>query len=126
MKADNFQMETSPLEIRSEEVQEIIDRAPGWILQWGITLIFFVFTALLAVCWFIKYPDIIKASVTITTIPAPLPIVPRASGNLVLMKKENDVVKAGDVIAYVSSTTNFQHVVQLENSLKEPNRIYPG
>lgn len=35
------------------------------------------------------------------------------------MKKENDVVKAGDVIAYVSSTTNFQHVVQLENSLKE-------
>lgn len=119
MKADNFQMETSPLEIRSEEVQEIIDRAPGWILQWGITLIFFVFTALLAVCWFIKYPDIIKASVTITTIPAPLPIVPRASGNLVLMKKENDVVKAGDVIAYVSSTTNFQHVVQLENSLKE-------
>lgn len=118
MKADNFQI-TSPIEIRSEEVQEIIGQTPGWVVQWGITLIFFVFSILIAVSWFIKYPDIIKAGVTITTIPAPLPIVPRVSGNLVLMKKENDAVQAGEVIAYVTSTTNFQHVLQLEHSLKE-------
>ena len=125
MKENDFQLEPNPIEIRSEEVQEIIGHTPNWIVQWGITLIFFVFTALLAVSWFIKYPDVIKANVTITTIPAPLPIVPRTSGNLVLIKKENDVVQKGEVIAYINSTTNFQHVLQLENSLKEEFHSQP-
>jgi multidrug resistance efflux pump len=118
VKETDFQIEPNPIEIRSEEVQEIIGHAPNWIVRWGITLIFFVFTVLITVSWFIKYPDIIKASVMITTSPPPLPLVTRASGNLVLIKKENDVVEKGEVIAYLNSTTNFHHAAELERSLE--------
>ncbi|MBY0434766.1 MAG: hypothetical protein K2U26_11705, partial [Cyclobacteriaceae bacterium] len=62
-------------EIRSEEVQEIISHMPGGLIRWGIGLIFFLFVILLGISWFVKYPDVIKAKVVVTTEPAPINIV---------------------------------------------------
>ncbi len=42
------------IELRSEEVQDIISQVPGWLLRWGISLIFILFIALLATSWFIR------------------------------------------------------------------------
>ena len=50
---------TNALEIRSEEVQEIISHLPNGMVRWGLTVIFFVMSALLSVTWFIKYPDLL-------------------------------------------------------------------
>ena len=46
-------------QIRSDEVQEIISAVPNWMIRWGITLIFGLIVMLIALSWFIKYPDII-------------------------------------------------------------------
>jgi hypothetical protein len=35
------------IELRSEEVQEVMGKIPPLILRWGITVLFFVVTALL-------------------------------------------------------------------------------
>ncbi|MFM8832546.1 MAG: secretion protein HlyD, partial [Cytophagales bacterium] len=59
---------------------------PGWLLRWGITLIFVLFLGLLAISWFIKYPDVIKATVVVTTNPAPINLVSRTSGKILLLK----------------------------------------
>ena len=58
------------IELRSEEVQEILGSSPYWIVRWGITLIAFIFLLLLAGSAIFKYPDMINASVTLTgTVP---------------------------------------------------------
>jgi hypothetical protein len=44
------------LEIRSEEVQEIIGQVPGGLIRWGITVIFLVMLALLGVNLVYKIP----------------------------------------------------------------------
>jgi hypothetical protein len=59
--------ERLPIEIRSEEVQEIISHVPNSLVRWGLTVIFLVMVALLSVTWFIQYPDLLAAKVTITT-----------------------------------------------------------
>jgi hypothetical protein len=51
------------INIRSDDVQEIISHIPHWLVRSGISLIFGIFAAVLIMSWFIQYPDTIKASV---------------------------------------------------------------
>lgn len=114
------------LEIRSEEVQEIIGQVPGGLIRWGITVIFVVMLALLGVTWFIKYPDLLTAPVVITTTPAPVNLVARTGGRIQLLKPDNAACEAGDVIAVIQSNANLQAVLELEQQLLINSTITPG
>lgn len=59
---------TDNIELRSEEVQEIISSPPSWIIRWGITLMFCLVGMLVMLSFFIKYPDYITAKVMVTTL----------------------------------------------------------
>lgn len=56
-------------ELHSEELHEIIRRPPTWPLRWGITLFFVLLLVLVAGSWFIRYPDTVSATATITVAP---------------------------------------------------------
>ncbi|MDV7402430.1 hypothetical protein RZS08_64005, partial [Arthrospira platensis SPKY1] len=60
--------------MRSEEVQEILATPPGWMVQWGTTLVFVVLAALTALGWWFKYPEKAVAPLTITTQQPPIPV----------------------------------------------------
>jgi HlyD family secretion protein len=104
-------------ESRSKEVQDIISRTPGGLLQWGTFAILFVFLIFFTSAWFIRYPDIITADVTITTVPSPVILVSRSPGKLHLIKRENDAIKVGELIAFVQSGAAVSDVLALENTL---------
>lgn len=106
-------------EIRSEEVNEIISHIPNWIIRWGITLLFSIFTAILFISWFIQYPDIITAKVTITTEPTPTTLVARSSGKLVVLKNEAEVVDQGDLVAYIENSATVEDILWLENAAND-------
>ena len=114
-----FNPEFNPIELRSEEVQEVISHVPGRIIQWGITVIFMVLLSMLTISWFVKYPDILIANVLITTIPAPVTSIARANGSLVVVKKNNEPVLPGDVIGYIQSTANVDAVLALEKRVQD-------
>jgi hypothetical protein len=105
------------LEIRSEEVQEIIGQVPRGLIRWGITVIFLVMLALLGVTWFIKYPDLLTAPVVITTTPAPVNLVARTSGRIQLLKPDQSICQAGEVIGVIQSNANLQTVLQVEKQV---------
>lgn len=113
----------NPIEIRSEEVQEIIGRVPGGLIRWGITVIFLVMLALLGVTWFIKYPDLLTAPIVITTTPAPVNLIARTGGRIQLLKNDNAVCKAGDVVAVIQSNANLQAVLELEQQINADSPI---
>ncbi|MGC4022713.1 MAG: HlyD family efflux transporter periplasmic adaptor subunit [Cyclobacteriaceae bacterium] len=104
----------SPEADRSPEIQEIIGEVPKAIVRWGIVVILGILLIVMAVSWFIRYPDLLNAKVTITTTPAPIAIVCKVSGNIVLLKKENARVSSGDLIGYIKSNTNPESVSKLE------------
>ena len=68
------------LNLRSEEVQEILTNPPVWIVRWGITLIFVFTFILLSLSFIIKYPDFVSAKVLITTEQPTEKIIARNSG----------------------------------------------
>ena len=101
----------------SEDVQEIIERMPHWIVRYGLTLLLAILLMILALSWFIKYPDIIKAEITITTSPPPIDLVSRADGTLQLFVNENSTVEKGQIIACLTSNVALKDVIALENYL---------
>ncbi len=103
------------IELRSDDVQEILGTPPNWLVRWGTTVMVSLIALLLALAYFIKYPDIINAPVIITTSQPPTSVVSRSDGNLSkLLVEEKQTVKAGDVIAIMQSTAKYEDVIKAD------------
>jgi HlyD family secretion protein len=106
------------VEIRSEEVQEIMGFIPHWIIRWGLTLIFMVIIFLTIGSWFFKYPDIIASTIVVTTENPPANLVARTSGKITeLYVREKQEVREGESIAIIENSTNHRHLFQLKEKL---------
>lgn len=110
--------ENDQLEIRSPEVQEIIGNAPASIVRWGITVIFLVILTLLLISWFIRYPDLLTATVTLTTTPPPITIVSRINGNLIMLVPDNKPIQEGGLLGYIRSNASPEAVLELEKKVR--------
>jgi multidrug resistance efflux pump len=104
------------IQLHTDEIHEIISRLPGWISRIGTTIIFGFFLLLFTLTAFIRYPDVIRAPVIITTSPAPVTLVQKINGSLRLLKSDNEVLKKGDWIAHVVSNTNPSDVAYVEQT----------
>ncbi len=106
------------VEIRSEEVQEIMGFIPHWIIRWGLTLIFMVVTFLVIGSWFFRYPDIIASTIVVTTENPPANLVARSSGKIAeLYVRDRQKVREGESIAIIENSTNHHHLFELKEKL---------
>lgn len=104
------------LDLRSEEVQEILTNPPAWIVRWGISLIFMFTLIILTLAFIIKYPDFVTAKVLITTEQPTERVVARYSGQLEkLFIKNRDTVKANEKLAIIKNTANYNDVYVLKH-----------
>lgn len=98
-------------EIRSPELQEVMSEIPGSFLKWGLFLFFAIILAIVGVSWFINYPDIVTAPVTITTFNSPVSLVARAGGKIErLFVGNNDEVRKNQAIAVIDNQTEWDDV----------------
>lgn len=93
---------------------------PGWGLRWGITAVFGVVLLLLALAWFIRYPDVVSAQVVLLTENPPVRLFARTSGKLVDLKvAANEVVDKGAVLAELENTARLEDIFTLEACLQK-------
>jgi HlyD family secretion protein len=103
------------IELRSEEVQEVMGQTPAWILRWGITVLFAVVAALVAGSCFFRYPDVITAEMTLTGRSPAAQIVSRASGKIgKLYVEDGQDVAAGDLLAVIENPASTEDVFLLK------------
>ncbi|MFY7907934.1 MAG: HlyD family efflux transporter periplasmic adaptor subunit [Emticicia sp.] len=102
---------------RSEEVDEILSEMPSWTLRWGLTVIFGIVATILILSYFVKYPDVIKGKINITSNNPPVPLVTRTSGNIVLIVPDKSIVKEDEVLGYLKSATKFNDFLKLKQKL---------
>ena len=107
------------IELRSEEVQEVMGQIPAWIVRWGITLLFLVVVALLVGSCFFKYPDVITADMTLTGQHPATAVVTRAAGNIQkLLVSDNHPVNEGDWLAVIENHASMEDAIYLEKALE--------
>ncbi len=108
------------LELHSEPVQEILGRPPKWLVRSGITIITTVVVILLIGCRFIKYPEILQATITINAEHLPAQIKARSSGRIdTLFVSEGDVVQEGTPLAIIENSANYRDVLLLKNVMQK-------
>jgi len=104
------------IELRSESVQEILGRPPRWIIRWGITIIFIVVAGLVVGSYFFKYPDIIQATITVTTENLPAGVMAKTTGRIdTIFVHEKQEVRQGDLLAVLESTARLEDVLLIKN-----------
>lgn len=109
-------MEEKDIELRSDEVQEILGTPPGWIVRWGTLALFAGVAAMLLGAWLIRYPDVISAKVVLTTAVPPVEVVARAEGHVSkLAVADNQEVKQGEVLVVLQSTAKYEDVLRLDH-----------
>lgn len=102
----------------SSDVRVILNQEPGRFLVWGTTVIGTVLLVLFFVSGLFKYPDIVKANLELTTNPAPVQLLARESGPIMLLCEEGEPVKEGQVLAIIRSDCDPEAIMQLEQLLK--------
>ena len=110
--------EEKDIELRCEEVQEILTRPPHPLIRWVITVFFGVLALLFIGGSFFKYPDIVSAGITITTEHPPVWIVARGSGKIQeVYCKDRENVRVGDIIAVLENPAITAHVLELKERI---------
>lgn len=113
------------IEIRSDEVQEIIGRSPSWLLKSGLTIILIFVVLLLLGSWLFHYPDIIRARIVVLSENPPAYIVARTTGKIdQLFVQDKDSVKKNQLIAVLENTANHEDVIRLEENLHETDPFF--
>jgi multidrug resistance efflux pump len=108
-------MEENQIELRSDEVQEILGTPPSWIVRWGTILLFFGVSMMALVGWLIRYPDVIDAKIVLTTETPPVGVIARTEGPIAqFLVKDNDVVTANQIILVLQSTANYEDVLKID------------
>lgn len=120
---ENQSMIEDNLDLRSEEVQEILGRPPRWIVRVGISIIFVVVAGLFVGSYFLKYPDILPAPITVTTENLPAGVMAMTTGKIdTIAVAEKQTVKEGELLAIVRNPARYEDVMMVKRMLDESDR----
>jgi multidrug resistance efflux pump len=103
------------IELRSEEVQEILTRIPNWIIRFGSFVILMLLLVVFFVSWLVKYPDVITSPIIITTNIPPEKLIAKTSGKIeTILISDKQNVKANTALAVIENAANYKDVFLLQ------------
>jgi multidrug resistance efflux pump len=103
------------VELRSEDVQEILGTPPHWLVRWGTAIVLAGFAMMICAAWFIRYPDVVEAKVTITTAVPPVDVVARTDGRIYkVLTPDKKLVQENDLLVVMQSTADYEDVLNLD------------
>jgi HlyD family secretion protein len=106
------------IELRSEEVQEVMGSIPTWIVRWGITGLCGVVMVILIGSYFFRYPDVVTAEMTLTGRYPAAQVVSRSTGKISGLKvTDGQEVTAGTTLAVIENPAITGDMLFLKNLL---------
>lgn len=105
------------IQLRSDDVQDILSHIPHWVIRWGTAVAFLAVLMIAAASWIVKYPDIIAGNIMITTRNPPVKLVARTEGRLMLFSREGQPVRAGDYVGAIDNLATIKDVDDFRTQL---------
>ena len=99
----------SNLNLKSEEVQEILGTPPGWLLRYGTLLFFLIIVLLFWLSYWIKYPDVVEHEIIISFNDPPIKMISPNSGYIDLIyASQNQKVKKGQLLVTFNRSSKIR------------------
>jgi HlyD family secretion protein len=120
---DNLYSPKSPsgdlgVELRSEEVQDILNRPPHILIRSGISVICATLILLLIGSIFFKYPDKVAGEITITTENPPIRMVAQVSGKIKELNcTDKSSVNSGQILAVIENPAGTRDIYSVKELL---------
>lgn len=111
---------------RNEEIRDIIERMPSKFGYWISVIVLFIFCLLLFFGWAVRYPDVVKGTVTINTSIAPIKLISNSSGRIKLNNiTSQSSINTDYVIAYIENATSYDTLKIIKQLFKnyDPNNF---
>ncbi|MBP1618945.1 MAG: HlyD family efflux transporter periplasmic adaptor subunit, partial [Bacteroidetes bacterium] len=106
------------IELRSEEIQDILTRPPHSLIRHGITVVCAVVMVIVLGSFFFKYPDIVSGEMVLTTENPPAWIASKVTGRIKeLYCHDQQPVAEGQLLAVIDNAANTQDVQLLDKLL---------
>ncbi|MEM1216802.1 MAG: HlyD family efflux transporter periplasmic adaptor subunit [Bacteroidota bacterium] len=107
-QADSPRRQPEQIHLRSDELQEVLGQPPHWVVRSGLWMVAIFVAVLLAIAFFLQYPDTVPADVRITTTVLPTSIEARVDAELAELRvSDGETVTAEQVLAVLQSTTDY-------------------
>jgi multidrug resistance efflux pump len=104
------------IELRSEEVQEILKRVPHWMIRWGSAVVLIILLSLFFVSWLLKYPDIITTQIVITTNIPPEKLIAKVSGKIeAILVNDKATISKNTPLAVIENSANYKDAFLLKS-----------
>ncbi|MDE5759393.1 MAG: HlyD family secretion protein, partial [Bacteroides sp.] len=111
------------VELRSEEVQELMNHISPWVVRSGITVLFVIISVILVGCWIFRYPDSLAAEVTLATEEPPAFVLAHATGRLDTLYVENgSMVRTGAGLGVIGNAALTEDVCLLVSWMEQWER----
>lgn len=111
--------ESNNIEIRSDEVQEILGYIPPKYIRYGIGVITSCVIVLIVGTWFFKYPDIVTGRIELVTESPAVEVKSMATGKVEnIFVKDFERVKQFQVLALIENVADFNDINELKEKLK--------
>lgn len=108
------------IELRSEEVQEVMNHVPSWILRQGITVLCCIVIILLAGSYLFKYPDIVEAEITVSTQNPPVYIVTKVAGRLEELNISNGIeVEKETILGVIENAAKTKDILLVKRRMQQ-------
>ncbi|WP_312195168.1 HlyD family secretion protein [Epilithonimonas vandammei] len=112
------------IELRSENVQDILTQPPRWMIRWGNTVILIILVIVLIMSYIIKYPEFVPAQIVVTSQNPPEKLEARIDSKIekILINDHQHVCK-NQIIMVLQSTSSYKDILELKNIIDSlPNR----
>lgn len=94
--------------MRSQHVQELMDKVPNWIIRWGNLVLLFITFSIFLLSWIIKYPETISCEVLVKSSPNVYQGYSRTNAILdsVFVKDGGVITKNHPILTTIALTNN--------------------
>ncbi len=116
--------EAEQLNLRSDEVKEIMGHIPNQLIRYGISVIAIVIIGIIGFSFFFRYPDVINGAFYIQSANPPAFMLSASGGKLeALLVGDKDTVDRGQLLAMVENATAIEAYQALSNVVRQRNTL---
>jgi multidrug resistance efflux pump len=113
---------TDDIDIRSEEVQELLGTPPHWLVRWGLLFALVLLIVTVWLLYWITFPETVNAVIRIKREDPEVELITPRSGHIshILVESEDTVV-AGQTLIVLKSPAEFADIHYLDDKLGRVN-----
>ncbi len=97
--------------LHTEQVHEILSYVPHVLVRWGSAIIAIIIVCMLVASYFIKYPEVIPASVLVQSSTPASKVLAKSGGRIQIMVPNNSKVQKDQLLAVVENPAKTEDIL---------------